>query len=197
MARRRQGAPPGRIIDAMSFSTVFVLLEWVRADQLQPALSAVASAGPALYADELLDCPAPAVVVGQVGSWTLIFLPQRYANVLADEALFCRLSAGRRAFGASLQSEPLQVGLTFAEQGALRRRAVWTNGLLVHASGAPLLGEEASEIPDESLVIDLMERHANVRWAELEGATLVRLIPHAGLKNRDVIAALVDVVSPR
>lgn len=180
----------------MSFSTVFVLLEWVRADQLQPALAAVASPGPALYADELLVSPAPAVVLGQVGSWSVIFLPQRYGSVLADDDLFRRLSAGRRAFGATLQTEPLQVGITFAEQGEIRRRAVWTNGLLVHQTGTALRGEEASEIPDEGLVIDLMERHTSVRWAELEGATLVRLIPHAGLKNKDVIAAIAGVLSP-
>lgn len=180
----------------MSFSTVFVLLEWGRADQLTAALSDVAYTGHSVHADELMVSPPPGLAMGQVGNWAVIFLPQIYGSVLADQALFRRLSSGRRAFGATLQSAPLQVGLTYAVQGEISRQVVWTNGLVTHEAGTALLGEEASEIPDEILVMDLMERHAGVRWKELEDAMLVRLVPHPGLKNKDVIAALAEVLSP-
>jgi hypothetical protein len=181
----------------MSFSTVFILVEWGRADHLTDALSVVSYAGHTLYGDELLVSPPPCLALGQVGNWVVVFLPQQQASALADRALFERLSTGRRAFGAALCSEPLQVALTYAVQGTVQRHAVWTDGLVTHEVGAPLLGEEASEIPDEILVMDLMEKHAGVRWNELESATLVRLVPNPGYTDEDVIAALADVLSAR
>lgn len=174
----------------MSFSTFFVLLHRVESDDLLHAVSHLADPGRPTLADELMVAPPPEIGVGNVGDWAAIFLPNRFASLMMEDRQLRRMSQRTRVFAAILQTEPLLAGLYMASGGVVRRRVVFRNGLPVYEVGNPLPDEEDCEIPDENLVIELLEAATGIKWLEMERAMLIRILPHAGYKNADVIEAM-------
>ena len=180
----------GSIIAPMSFSTFFVLLHNVESDDLLHAVSHVADPGRPTLADELMVAPPPEVGIGMVGDWAAIFMPNRFASLLMEDRQLRRMSRRTRVFAAIMQTEPLLAGMYMASGGVVRRRVVFRNGLPVYEVGNPLPGEEECEIPDESLVIELLEAATGIKWRDMERAMLIRILPHAGCTNAEVIEAI-------
>lgn len=174
----------------MSFSTLFVLLRGVRSQDLLAAVSHIADPGRPTLADELMVSPPPELAIGDLGDWAAIFLPDRFASLLMEDSQLKRMSCRTRVFAAILQTEPLLAGLYMAAGGVVRRRVIFKNGLPIYEIGNPLPGEEKAEIPDETLVIDLLEVATGIGWLDVERAMLVRVLPHAGCTNAEVIEAI-------
>ena len=150
----------------------------------------MADPGRPTLADELMVAPPPEIAVGQLGDWAAIFLPSRFASLMMEDRQLRRMSRRTRVFASILQTEPLLAGLYMASGGVVRRRVVFKNGLPIYEVGTPLPGEDEVEIPDEHLVIELLTAATGIEWRALEQAMLIRILPHAGCRNADVIESI-------